>query len=178
MTKEGALDSKTASAHLSLLNGNVKMIHGLICKKIMSLGCIELYKNKPKLMQEIGEVNLNFARFISKTATRLSAGKLIGYKRSEPVTYPQVKGLIHYTLEDKLINEEDAQLYLNLIEWEEMNWAFVEVDILSMVNGMSYSEISKKTPGALNHIKLYYEEWFTALLKPHQEQIKNNLTKK
>lgn len=167
------------NSYMKLMAHDPKTVYSATCQAIMRVGFENLWKNHSEFMNKLQAVHPPLSKFIVRSRVTLSAANEKElFVRKEPVILKwQVKQLIDSANRDNLIDLSQSVLYLDLVDWEEGNYIFVELDILRMVEKFGYNELRDKVPNVLVYIKTYYEVWFDLVLKPHQEAIKNGLRK-
>jgi hypothetical protein len=99
------------------------------------------------------------------------------FKRSEDVIHWQVKQLIEGANKDNLISLDESVQYLDLINWDENNLSFVEIDILKKVENWEYKKFKDAAPNVLHHIEFWFKDWYDLILKPYADSIKKNFEK-
>lgn len=164
-----------AKACINMLKQDPQLINGIVVSQILSIGYRKIWVDHGDIMNKLSLSNPKLAKFITSVSAKLSASQDKKFNRTEVILEWQLKRLIDSAADCKIVNETEKEMYLDLIDWDINNFAFVELDILKKVQDWDYVKLKKDAPSVLAYIKSYFEDWYGSIMKPHEEQVKKSL---
>ncbi len=165
---------QTKNAYNELAENEGEIVFKLLCANALSIGAKNLYMKHSPIMEELRLSYPAFCKFILRLAIAKNDNKSL-FNRAEDRLIWQVKRLIEYALQDKIITNEESELYLDIAEWDSNNFELVEKDILNKVIDWNYGQFKNTAPNVLLFIKSYYPTWYDTIMQPHIDEAKTRI---
>ena len=170
-TKLNLVREVEGMGYVKLAETDPETMYKQLARKFLKLSFDEMWKSDVLVTLQTGYPAL--CSFIKRTQLSAKRGKNIN-NRTLPACGADLATLIGGALNDKLIDEKERELYLDVLKNTDLQNVFdsVECDILLRVDGFDYAKFKSTAPTTLSYIERFYPNWYKNILAPEINKFK------